>query len=213
MSLQTQITLQPFEKLATDFVGPVELRGKMAARYIIIVTQYLTQWAEVQPVKDCMAMTAAKFLFKNVLTRFGYPKILMSDRGMHFLNEIISELMEEFKIYHQQSMPYHSQANGIVEAFNKILETALTKVQKQCKKVWHNRHIKLPTFKENDLVLLYDSKFEKVPGKLCMHWLGPYVIKEVTDGGVVPLAKLNGDPFSGRVNGSCLKLYTGGLAA
>jgi len=67
------------------------------------------------------------------------------------------------------------------------------------------------TFKENELVLLYDSKFEKFPRKLRMHWLGPYVIKEVTDGGVVQLAKLNGDSFPERVNGSCLKLYTGAL--
>lgn len=75
-----------------------------------------------------MATTAAKCLFENVLTRFGYPKILMSDRGTHFLNETISALTEEFQIYHQQSMPYHLQANGTMEEFNKILETALIKV-------------------------------------------------------------------------------------
>lgn len=45
-----------------------------------------------------------------------------------------------------------------------------------------------------------------------MHWLGPYVAKEVTDGGVVQLVKLNGEPFSSKVNGSRLKPYTGGLA-
>ncbi len=42
-----------------------------------------------------------------------------------------------------------------------------------------------------------------------MHWLGPYVIKEITNGGVVPLVKLNGEPFLGKVNGSRLKPYTG----
>ena len=68
-------------------------------------------------------------------------------------------------------------------------------VQKQRKNVWHDRHIKLCTFKVNDLVLLYNSKFDKFPRKFKMHWLGPYVIKEITDGGTVQLVKLNGDPF------------------
>jgi len=52
----------------------------------------------------------------------------MSDYGMHFLNETISALMEEFQVYHQKSTPYHPHVNGTVEAFNKVLENALTKV-------------------------------------------------------------------------------------
>jgi len=34
-------------------------------------------------------------------------------------------------------------------------------VQKQHEKAWHDRHIKLHTFKVNDLMLLYDSEFDK----------------------------------------------------
>eukprot|EP00253_Pinus_taeda_P004059 PITA_04059 len=37
-------------------------------------------------------------------------------------------MMEEFQVYHWKSTPYHPQANGMVEAFNKILENALMKV-------------------------------------------------------------------------------------
>jgi hypothetical protein len=40
-----------------------------------------------------------------------------------------------------------------------------------------------------------------------MHWLGPYVIRFVTDAGVVQLEKLNGEVVEGLVNGSRLKLY------
>ncbi len=45
-----------------------------------------------------------------------------------------------------------------------------------------------------------------------MHWLGPYVIKEITNGGANQLAKLNGELFLGKVNGSLLKLYRGDIA-
>jgi len=79
-------------------------------------------------MKDCTGVIVATFLFEYVMTGFGCPKVLMSDRGMHFLNETISTLMEQFQVYHQKSMPYHPKANGMVEAFNNILENALTKV-------------------------------------------------------------------------------------
>lgn len=88
----------------------------------------LTRWPEAQSVKDCIGVTTVKFLFEYVLTRFGYPKVLMSDQGTHFLNETISALTEEFHVYHQKSTQYHPQANGTVEDFNNILENALMKI-------------------------------------------------------------------------------------
>ena len=74
-------------------------------------------------------------------------------------------------------------------------------------KAWHDRHIKNKIFKVGDLALLYDSKFSKFLGKFCMHWLGPYQVKHVTNGGIVELTKLNGEVFPTLVNGSRLKLY------
>lgn len=52
-------------------------------------------------MKDYITATAAKFLFEYVLTRFVCPKILMSDRGTHFLNGMIRVMFEEFQVYHQ----------------------------------------------------------------------------------------------------------------
>ena len=69
---------------------------------------------------------------------------------------------------------------------------------------------KLCEFKVNDLVLLYDSKFDKFLGKLRIHWMGLYVIKEIIDGGAVQLVKLIGELFPGKVNGIHLNPYTRG---
>ena len=52
----------------------------------------------------------------------------MSDQGSHFVNRTVKALTEELQVQHKRSTPYHPQANGTVEAFNKILETMLTKV-------------------------------------------------------------------------------------
>ena len=60
---------------------------------------------------------------------------------------------------------------------------------------------------EEDLVLIYDSQFAKHPGKFRHHWLGPYTVKEITDGGAVRLANLRDDIIPGYINGSRLKPY------
>ena len=97
MPLAPQITLQPFDKWEVDFVGPISLtRKQTGARYIITAIDYLTRWAEVAPMKACTATTVTKFLFENVITRFGFPKILISDQGTHFVNKLIVELTAKF---------------------------------------------------------------------------------------------------------------------
>ena len=137
MPLNPQVTLQAFDKWAIDFVRPINPPGKRTcSRYIITRINYLTRWAEAKPTKDYSASTTTQLIFDNIITRFGCPKILMSDQGTHFLNQTIQELTEEFQVFHQKSTPYHPQANGTVEAFNKILEHALTKVCNINKDEW-----------------------------------------------------------------------------
>ena len=67
MPLVLQVTLQAFDKWAIDFVGPINPPAKKSGgRYIITATDYLTRWDEAQPVKNCSAATAAKFIFDNI---------------------------------------------------------------------------------------------------------------------------------------------------
>jgi hypothetical protein len=129
MPLQPQVTLQAFDKWEIDIVGPINPPEKrIGARYIITVMEYLKRWAEAAPVKDCSIETATHFLFKQAITIFGCPGFLMSEQGTHFINNTINAMNEEFEIHHQKATPYHPKENGTVESFNKILESALTKI-------------------------------------------------------------------------------------
>ena len=110
-------------------MGPINPPGKrIGARYIITTTEYLIRWAEATPVVDCITATVARFLFDNIVARFGFPRILMSNQGSHFINHTVSVLIVELQIQLKKSTPHHPQENGTVEAFKKILEHALTKV-------------------------------------------------------------------------------------
>ena len=98
MSLVPQVTLQEFDKWDVDFVGPINPLGKRTgACYIITTTYCLTRWGEAAPVRYCIAATVAIFLFDHVMTRFGCPKFLISDKGTHFLNQLIEKITKEFQ--------------------------------------------------------------------------------------------------------------------
>jgi hypothetical protein len=96
---------------------------------------------------------------------------------------------------------------GYCIKFIKGYAQIIAPMEKLLKKAYHDRHIKKKAFKQGDLVLVYDSKFIKHPGKLRTHWLGPYEITYITKGGVVQLKTLKGEWKEGLVNGSQLKLY------
>eukprot|EP00253_Pinus_taeda_P009643 PITA_09643 len=221
MPLIPQVTLQPFEKWAIDFVGQIQPPvKKMSTWYIITTTEYLTRWAKAHPVKDCIGVTATKFIFEYVLTRFGCPNILMRTtckkliRQTHFILVYGVEFMmpmeyivPSLRIAEYTRMADHRALEERLVKLTKLEEDRFLvgfhqQVQKEHEKAWHNQHIKLHTFKVNDLVLLYDKKFDKFRGKFRMQWLGLYVIKEITNGGAVQLIKLNGEPFPGKVNGN-----------
>jgi hypothetical protein len=90
---------------------------------------------------------------------------------------------------------------------DKIMAGFHHEVNKAKDKSCHDRHINKKKFKEGDLLLLFDSKYLQHPGKFKMHWLGPYEIKSVMDGGVVQLQDLKGKEMQVLVNGSQLKLH------
>jgi hypothetical protein len=76
-------------------VGPINPPAKRTReRYIITMTKYLTRWVEEAPVKDCNVETKSHFLFEQVITRFGFPRVFMSDQGTHFIKTTINAMNE-----------------------------------------------------------------------------------------------------------------------
>jgi hypothetical protein len=117
----------PFYQIGIDFIGPLPITPR-GNRYIIVAVDMFTKWPEARAVAEATASQVALFLYEEIICRHGCPMKILSDRGSHFNNVMIKELMDKFGIKHHNSTPYHPQTNGQVERFNKTLKESLAKI-------------------------------------------------------------------------------------
>ena len=118
---------EPFDTIGIDIVGPLETTGR-GNRYIVVAMDYFTKWPEARAIKNATAEEVIEFIWEDIICRHGCPRKIISDRGTHFNNKLMENLMEKCGINHRLTTPYHPQANGLVERFNRTLIESLAKL-------------------------------------------------------------------------------------
>ena len=68
-----------------------------------------------------------KFIQRNILSRFGAPRTIISDEGSHFANKFFAKLMNIYGIKHMMGLAYHPQSNGQAEISNREIKKILEK--------------------------------------------------------------------------------------
>ena len=53
------------------------------------------------------ANTMVGFIQRNILSRFGAPRTIISGEGSHFANKIFAKLMRGYEIRHVMGLAYH----------------------------------------------------------------------------------------------------------
>ena len=77
-----------------------------------------------------------KFMKKNIFTRFGTPRAVISHRGKHFCNEQLDRLLRKYGVTHKVGLAYHPQTSGQVEISNRELKRILEKMVSSNRKDW-----------------------------------------------------------------------------
>ena len=77
-----------------------------------------------------------KFLKKNIFTRFGIPRVLVSDRGSNLCNSQLAGALEHYGVRHKVASPYHPKTNEQGEVPSKEIKMVLENIVSTSKKDW-----------------------------------------------------------------------------
>ena len=145
----------PMQMAAMDILGPLP-ESQTGNKYILVVMDYFSRWAEAYPIPNQEAVTIAKKLTNECFCRFSPPEQIHADQGRQFESEVVAEICKILNIRKTRTTPYHPQSDGLVERFNRTLISMLASAAGEHPFDWESR---LP-----GLLMAYNSSTHPTTG-------------------------------------------------
>ncbi|XP_023746717.1 uncharacterized protein LOC111894856 [Lactuca sativa] len=116
----------PFYQWGIDIEGPF-LEAPRKLKYMVVAVDYFTKWIEAEPLACISGRHMIKFVWKNIMTRFGTHKVLISDNGLQFAENPFREWCTAKGISQRFTPVAHPQANGQTEVSNRTIVNGIKK--------------------------------------------------------------------------------------
>ena len=81
-------------------------------KYLIMAIEYFTKWIEVEPVAQITAHKVQRFVWKNIVCRFGIPRHLVFENETQFSSQQLCKLCSKLSIKQIFASVEHPQTNG-----------------------------------------------------------------------------------------------------
>ncbi|XP_073061965.1 uncharacterized protein [Primulina eburnea] len=125
LPLNNILVCELFDVWGIDFMGPFPI--SFGNKYILVAVDYVSKWVEALACKTNDSNVVVQFLKKNIFSRFGTPRAIISDGGTHFCNRQFDSLLAKYGVRHKVATPYHPQTSGQVEVSNREIKRILEK--------------------------------------------------------------------------------------
>ena len=113
------------DRVHIDLFGPLKT-NTANKKYIMVITDALTKYTHLAAIPDKTAETVATAIFNHWIIYHACPKLIITDKGKEFCNDIVNSLCDKFNIKRGTTTPYHPQTNAAAEIFNKTMKKYLT---------------------------------------------------------------------------------------
>ena len=116
----------PFAQWSLDIVSPFP-KAAGNKKYLLVDKNYFTKWVDAEPLVNIRDVDTKKFVWKNVVTRFGVPRSLISNNGLQFDIKSFRLYCSELGITNRYSTPAYPQGNRQAEAINNVIVNGIKK--------------------------------------------------------------------------------------
>nr|GEU64328.1 reverse transcriptase domain-containing protein [Tanacetum cinerariifolium] len=110
----------PFYNWGIDIAGPFP-EGPGKVKFFIVAMDYFTKWIEAKAVATITGDQVKKFVWDNIVCRFGLPGEIVSDNGKQFNDNPFKDWCDNLNITQRFASVKHLQSNGHVERANRSL--------------------------------------------------------------------------------------------
>ena len=97
-------------------------------RPVLLMICVFSHRVETFPSRRAMAQSGEKLLLERVVSIWGIPSELHSDRGTHFTEQIVKEACKMWPIMQYFHCTYYPQSSGLIEITNGTIKTQLAKI-------------------------------------------------------------------------------------
>nr|GEV27921.1 reverse transcriptase domain-containing protein [Tanacetum cinerariifolium] len=110
----------PFYKWGIDIAGPFP-EGLGKVKFLIVAMDYFTKWIEAKAAATITDGQVKKFVWDNIVCRFGIPGEIISDNGKQFADNPFKDWCDKLNIIQRSASVKHPQYNRLVERANRSL--------------------------------------------------------------------------------------------
>ncbi|KAK3027704.1 hypothetical protein RJ639_042211 [Escallonia herrerae] len=125
----------PFEMWGMDILGPFPMATGQQ-HFVIVAIDYFTKWTDAEPLATIIEARCEEFFWKNVVCRFGIPKVLIIDNGKQFDNSKFRSFCEDLSINLHFTSVAHPQSNGQTKNMNCSILQGLKRKLDEAKGAW-----------------------------------------------------------------------------